>query len=364
MARPNGEDQEEKDITEEEKIGEEKGVGIIYDDYFLEHKPFYSHPENPSRLTAIVETLKISGVWKMLKEIEDIDKVPPEEVFDLLYKVHSDEHIEMVESLKGHYGSIDADTYYSPETPSVAFRAAQASARAVQEVLEGKIKKVFVLARPPGHHATFRESMGFCIYNNVAVAAEKAKEMGAEKILIVDFDVHHGNGTQDIFWKRDDVLFFSTHRYPFYPGTGRFEEIGEGKGKGYTVNVPLPGGLSDGEYAKIYEEILVPVAEKFSPDIVIVSAGFDAHYKDPLADMKLTEEGFSYITHLILNSAKNSKGFVFILEGGYNLEGIAQSVKEVILTLADAKSPERAKTIQNIDRILFEAKKHFEMWLK
>ncbi|MFZ8803208.1 MAG: hypothetical protein ACO2PO_09540, partial [Candidatus Calescibacterium sp.] len=120
----------------------------------------------------------------------------------------------------------------------------------------------------------------------------------------------------------------------------------------------------DGEYAKIYEEILVPVAEKFSPDIVIVSAGFDAHYKDPLADMRLTEEGFSYITHLILNSAKSSKGFVFILEGGYNLEGIAQSVKEVILTLADTKSPERAKTIQNIDRILFEAKKHFEMWLK
>jgi len=206
--------------------------------------------------------------------------------------------------------------------------------------------------------------MGFCIYNNVAVAAEKAKEMGAEKILIVDFDVHHGNGTQDIFWERDDVLFFSTHRYPFYPGTGRFDEIGEGKGKGYTVNVPLPGGLSDGEYTKIYEEILVPVAEKFSPDIVIVSAGFDAHYKDPLADMRLTEEGFSYITHLILNSTKNSKGFVFILEGGYNLEGISQSVKEVILTLADAKSPERAKTIQNIDRILFEAKKHFEMWLK
>jgi len=134
MANHNGED---KKLQKED----EKEVGIIYDDYFLEHKPFYSHPENPSRLTAIVETLKISGVWKMLKEIEDIDKIPPEEVFDLLYKVHSDEHIEMVESLKGHYGSIDADTYYSPETPSVAFRAAQASARAVQEVLEGKIKK-------------------------------------------------------------------------------------------------------------------------------------------------------------------------------------------------------------------------------
>jgi len=206
--------------------------------------------------------------------------------------------------------------------------------------------------------------MGFCIYNNVAVAAEKAKEMGAEKILIVDFDVHHGNGTQDIFWKRDDILFFSTHRYPFYPGTGRFEEIGEGKGKGYTINVPLPGGLSDGEYAKIYEEILVPVTEKFSPDIVIVSAGFDAHYRDPLADMKLTEEGFSYITYLILNSSKNSRGFVFILEGGYDLEGISQSVKEVILTLADAKSPERAKSIQNIDRILFEAKSILKCRLK
>jgi acetoin utilization deacetylase AcuC-like enzyme len=338
-------------------------VGIIYDDYFLEHKPFYSHPENPNRLIAIVETLKKYGLWDRLKKI-DIDDVEYAEVEELLHKVHSEDHIKMVESLKGHYGNIDADTYYSPETSSVAFRAAQASVKAVEEVMKGRTERVFVLARPPGHHATFSEAMGFCFFNNAAVSAEKAKSMGAERVLIVDFDVHHGNGTQEIFWKRDDVLYFSSHRYPFYPGTGRFDEIGEGKGKGYTVNLPLPRGLSDGEYAKLYEEVLVPVIEKFSPDIVIVSAGFDAHYNDPLADMKLTEEGFSYLAHLIMTSAQKSKGFVFLLEGGYNLEGTAESVKEVILTMMEAKTPIRSDTVMNIDSILYEAKKHLKIWLE
>ncbi len=336
-------------------------TAIIYDDYFLEHRPFYSHPENPSRLTAIVRKLELEKLWRKFKHIDiSADEI---ETMEIIRCVHSEEHIQMVEGLSGHYGNIDADTYYSPETPSVALRAASASTTAVEKVMSGEVKKVFVMARPPGHHATFSEAMGFCIYNNAAVAAEKSKELGAERILIVDFDVHHGNGTQDIFYRRDDVLYFSTHRYPFYPGTGRFDEIGEEKGKGFTINVPLPSGLSDGEYAKIYDEIYVPCASRFSPDIVIVSAGFDAHYLDPIADMKLTEEGFSYITDVILRATPSARGFVFLLEGGYNLEGLAESVKEVLLTLAGVKKPVKTDPVSNIDNILFSARRYFGMWL-
>lgn len=342
-------------------MGNFERVGIIYDDYFLEHKPYYSHPENPSRLTAIVQTLEVAGLWRKFKHlILDIDK---EETLDILHLVHSEEHIELVEGTAGSYGNIDADTYYSPETYSVALKAASAAIKAVSAVMNEEVDKVFVFARPPGHHATFSEAMGFCFYNNAAVAAEKAKKMGAQNIIIVDFDIHHGNGTQEIFYKRDDVLYFSTHRYPFYPGTGRFDEIGEDKGKGFTVNVPLPRGLSDGEYAKIYEEIYTPIAEKFFPDIVIISAGFDAHYKDPLGDMRLTEEGFAYITDVILKATPKAKGFIFLLEGGYSLDGLAESVKEVLLTMAEAKTPEKSNPTINIDNILFEAQRHFKNWL-
>ncbi|MCS7212717.1 MAG: histone deacetylase [Candidatus Calescibacterium sp.] len=338
-----------------------KQVSIVYDDYFLEHKPFYSHPENPARLHSIVNFLEINGLWRRLKHLPiDVDK---EETLELLRLVHSEHHIELVEGTAGSYGNIDADTYYCPETHSVALQAASAAVRAVSAVMYGHTNKVFVLARPPGHHATFSEAMGFCFYNNAAVAAEKAKKMGAENIIIVDYDIHHGNGTQEIFYQRDDVLYFSTHRYPFYPGTGRFDEIGEGKGKGFTINVPLPSSLGDGEYAKIYEEIYTPIAQKFSPDLVIVSAGFDAHYKDPLGDMRLTEEGFAYISDIIIRATPKAKGFIFILEGGYNLEGLSESVKEVILTMAGLKKPERARITNNIDRIMFESQRYFRDWL-
>lgn len=336
-------------------------VGILYDDYFLEHKPYYSHPENPSRLSSIVQTLEIHGLWRKFKKLPiDVDK---EETLDLIHAVHSEEHIELIEGTAGSYGNIDLDTYYCPESSSVALYAASAAAKGVSAVMYGYVDKVFVLARPPGHHATFSEAMGFCLYNNAAVAAEKAKRMGAQRILIVDYDLHHGNGTQDIFYHRDDVLYFSTHRYPYYPGTGRFDELGEGKGKGFTINVPLPGGLGDGEFAKIYEEIYSPISGKFSPDIVIVSAGFDAHYKDPLGDMRLTEEGFAYISDVIVRSAPKAKGFVFLLEGGYSLEGLAESVKEVLLTLSNQKKPERANPSVNIDKIMFEAQRYFKDWL-
>lgn len=345
----------------DESLKEFKDVGIIYDDYFLEHKPFYSHPENPDRLSSIVNSLEIDSLWRRFKKIIiDIDK---DETLDILHSVHSEHHIETIEGTAGSYGNLDSDTYYSPESYSVALYAASASIKAVYSVVNGHFRSVFVLARPPGHHATFSEAMGFCLYNNAAVAAEKAKRMGLDRVLIVDYDIHHGNGTQDIFYKRDDVLYFSTHRYPFYPGTGKFDEVGEGKGKGYTVNVPLPAGLGDGEYAKIYEEIYTPVAQRFSPDIVIVSAGFDAHYKDPLGDMRLTEEGFSYITDVILKSSPGCKGFVFILEGGYSIEGLTASVREVLLTMSGAKVPQRASQITNIDRIMFDAQKYFADWI-
>lgn len=297
---------------------------VLFDEIFLEHKPRFHHPESPARLQKIMEEFKELPV----------EIVQPEDVsLDLLSKVHDPGYIDYISSLEGKSIDLDPDTYFSPLTYKAALKASGACSKASDIAFSGE--KVFALVRPPGHHATTGRAMGFCIFNNIAVAAERAIELGARRVLIVDFDVHHGNGTQNIFWERSDVLYFSTHRYPFYPGTGWFREIGARSGKGFTVNVPLPGGMGDSEYSTIFEEVLVPVAEWYKPDIILVSTGFDSHREDPLADMDVTEDGFAYIAWILRNLAEKlcSGRLVFCLEGGYNLNALASSVRVIIEVL-------------------------------
>jgi acetoin utilization deacetylase AcuC-like enzyme len=211
-----------------------------------------------------------------------------------------------------------------------ALMAAGGAIKAVKAVLEGEVKRSFALVRPPGHHATANEPLGFCLFNNVAVAARDAMATGGlSRILIVDFDVHHGNGTQDAFYAESGVLYFSVHQYPWYPGTGYFDEAGEGEGEGYTVNVPLPPGSSDAEYLRSFEEILVPVAERFQPELIIVSAGYDAHLADKLSMMRVSTAGYIRMVETLCNLADGlcDGKLAMVLEGGYALETLAELVR-------------------------------------
>jgi acetoin utilization deacetylase AcuC-like enzyme len=217
--------------------------------------------------------------------------------------------------------------------------AAGAAVGAVEEVWSGRVQNAFALVRPPGHHAEAQGAMGFCLLNNAAIAAEAARRLGAERVMVLDWDVHHGNGTQHVFEQRRDVLYLSSHQYPYYPGTGASHEVGTGAGAGYTVNCPLPPGQGDADYGAVFHDLFLPAGEAFRPDIVIVSAGFDAHARDPLADMLVTERGFAAMCTSLAELALRQCGgkLVLLLEGGYNLEALAQSVRACLEVMTGAR---------------------------
>lgn len=230
----------------------------------------------------------------------------------------------------------------APGSTDASYLAAGAAIEAVTAVMQGAADNAFALVRPPGHHAEVDRAMGFCVFANVAIAAEHARQtLGAQRVLVVDWDVHHGNGTQHVFEARDDVLVFSAHQWPHYPGTGGQHEQGRGAGTGYTINAPLPAGLGDGDYASIFREVLRPVAESFRPDLVLVSAGFDAHRDDPLGGMAVTADGFAGLCGVVREIAGLSAGgkLVLVLEGGYDLAGLADSVHACVEVLAGATPP-------------------------
>jgi acetoin utilization deacetylase AcuC-like enzyme len=251
--------------------------------------------------------------------------------------VHTERHFdEIMETRDQEQTYIDSDTVTSPESADTALLAAGGTLVAVDAVLDGKFPNAFALVRPPGHHAKPDKAMGFCLFNNVAIGARHAlRNRNLKRVLIVDFDLHHGNGTQKAFYTSPEVLYMSTHQWPHYPGTGALEEVGRDSGEGFTVNAPMPAGLGDAEYVALFKEVLVPVGREFAPELVLVSAGFDAYVQDPLGSMTLTERGYAAITREILSIADASCGgrAVFVLEGGYHLAGLEKSIVSVLEVL-------------------------------
>jgi acetoin utilization deacetylase AcuC-like enzyme len=262
---------------------------------------------------------------------------------DLLASVHRQSYIAAVQrSAENGGGHIDADTYVVPRSYDAALLAAGGAVELVRVVLAGRVRNGIALVRPPGHHATRARGMGFCLFNNVAVAAAAAlMEPGVSRVLIVDWDVHHGNGTQDVFYDSSQALFFSTHQYPYYPGTGDLREIGAGAGQGYTVNVPLSAGVGDEGLARVYDEVLTPVAERFQPDLILVSAGYDAHWDDPLAGLRLSLDGYWRLAQTVVALAGRLCGgrLVVTLEGGYNLDVLARGVADTCRALLGDEAP-------------------------
>jgi acetoin utilization deacetylase AcuC-like enzyme len=266
---------------------------------------------------------------------------PGSATLEQLARVHDREYVRRISETAGRVVALDPDTYTSPETYEVALIAAGAAIDAVEHVLRRSHGVALALVRPPGHHAERSRAMGFCLFNNVAVAAAHARTLGAHRVAIVDYDVHHGNGTQHVFESSPNVLYASTHQFPFYPGTGAADEIGVGSGRGFTVNLPIERGAVSEDYRLVFTEVVLPVVRQFKPDLVLVSAGFDAHERDPLANMRLTSEAFAAMTmELRAVAAECCDGrMVLVTEGGYDLHSLAASLDGVVETLAGPLGP-------------------------
>jgi acetoin utilization deacetylase AcuC-like enzyme/formylglycine-generating enzyme required for sulfatase activity len=323
----------EETAAKEDQVANTSKTGFLYDDIYLKHKTTEGHLERPDRLVAIVARLKASGLYSELFTLS-----PKPAGLEWISTVHTPDYIERVKrACHGGIRYLDSmDTPISPESYEVALAAAGGVLGAVDAVMEKKIRNAFCAVRPPGHHAMEDTAMGFCIFNNVAVATRYIqKQYNRSKILIVDWDVHHGNGTQAAFYDDPTVLYFSVHQYPFYPGTGSEAEKGSGKGLDHTINVPLPAGSGDADYLRVFEERLRPAALAFSPDFVLISAGFDAHESDLLGSMKVTAQGFAKLTDVVKKIAEKccAGRLVSVLEGGYHLEGLADSVEAHIRVL-------------------------------
>jgi acetoin utilization deacetylase AcuC-like enzyme len=305
------------------------GVALFYHPAVLEHDTG-GHPESAVRLRAIVAALRAAGV-------EESELMRPEPVnIALLSELHDSRYIAAVQQVAERGGGYwDLDTLISPGSYQAAILAAGAATATVDEVMSGG-RSAFALVRPPGHHSLRAAAMGFCIFGNVAIAAHHAvRHYDLERVLIVDWDVHHGNGTQDMFYARSDVLFFSAHQYPFYPGTGALGERGEGQGRGYTVNVPLPAGTDDAGHIRVFNEVLVPLARRYKPQLILISAGYDSHVTDPIGGMAVTTAGFGEMARIVRGLADElCEGRVAaVLEGGYNVEALALSVLDTIAML-------------------------------
>jgi acetoin utilization deacetylase AcuC-like enzyme len=307
-------------------------TGIVKDDRYMDHVADGYHPESHQRLEVLYRMLQESGMKGNYAEIPPRPATRQE-----LEMIHMPNYIDLVASTAGRSMTmLDPDTFACAKSYEAARLAAGGTMAAVDKVLGGEVDNAFALVRPPGHHAEANRAMGFCLFNNVAIAADYAlRAHKLKKALIIDWDLHHGNGTQHSFYERADVLYFSSHQYPYYPGTGYFGEAGGGPGKGFTVNVPLPAGPGDAEYFLVFEEILEPIALEFKPDLILVSAGFDIYYRDPLGGMQVTPKGFANLARVILEFARETCGgrVVFVLEGGYHLEGLRDSAQEVLKTL-------------------------------
>lgn len=306
-------------------------TGVIKDPLYIEHDTGTYHPESPNRLKTLYQMLENRDMsW-----VQSCSPRPA--TLEEIRYIHTESYVSFVSSLENRArASLDPDTVLSPKSFQASLLAAGGVLTGIDLLMDNSLDNVFALVRPPGHHAEADHGKGFCIFNNVAIGAEYAmRRFGLDRILIIDWDLHHGNGTQHSFYENNRILYFSTHQFPYYPGTGEKDEFGKGKGKGYTVNVPLGIGCGDREFYKIFREILEPIANCFQPQLVLVSAGFDAYEVDPLGGMELTPAGFAAMTQVVMDiSERSAQGRVLLtLEGGYNLKGLRDCVKQVLRQL-------------------------------
>ena len=303
-------------------------TAVVVDKEYLKHQPGASHPERPERVQVLLD---LAGGLDPAK-FQLLPPLPAQRAD--LEATHGKDHVKLIESTARHNRyALDGDTITCRDSYAVSLLAVGGFLRVLDAVAAEECRNGFALVRPPGHHALRNRAMGFCLFNTMAIGAEYLQRAhGAKKILIMDWDVHHGNGTQDAFYADPSVLFISTHQYPYYPGSGAAKEVGSGAGEGFTINIPLPAGCADAEYAQVFHDIVVPAAEKFAPDWILVSAGFDPHRRDPLGGMGVTDAGFALMAQRLLGLAdKFADGQIaFLLEGGYDLTGLRGSVAAVL----------------------------------
>jgi len=325
-------------------------TGIVRDDRYLRHGAGFFHPESPQRLEALHAMLDLPDM------AEKFTMIPPRyATHEEIALVHSPSYIDWIAQTEGQpCCTLDPDTQTTADSYDTAKLAVGGVLNAVDAIMDGRVDNAFALIRPPGHHADADHAAGFCIFNNVAIAARYALgRHQLSRILIADWDLHHGDGTQTIFYGDPKVLYFSAHQYPAYPGTGSILDLGHGDGLRYTINVPLKAGSDNAMYVKAFRSILLPVARQFQPELILLSAGFDIHHQDPLGDMKVTPSGFAALTRILLDIADAccQGRCLAVLEGGYHIAGLTESVKAVLLEMRD----ETHFAEDTLDRLEYEA---------
>ncbi|MEM2574021.1 MAG: histone deacetylase [Candidatus Jordarchaeales archaeon] len=325
-------------------------TAVIYHSEYLNHG-VDDHPENKRRLEAVMRFLEEEGVLRA----PEVKVLEPERAgIEEVMLNHDVEYIEYVRALSDIGGMLDPDTVVTKGSYEVALRAVGGGILAARVVAEGKFDNAFALVRPPGHHAERGSGHGFCIFNNIAIVARILLKEGFKRIMIVDIDCHHGNGTQNAFYESSEVLYLSLHQWGIYPGTGWLEEVGYGEGEGYTVNIPLPSGTGDQEYLYALEEVMMPIVDDYRPEFILVSAGFDTHYSDPITSMKLTSVGHREVAGVLLDAAKKNGGkIVFVLEGGYSLSAIPKSIANIICLISEIDRSWDDKKVEGVglDRV-------------
>lgn len=311
-------------------------IVVVEDPLFLAHRAPAGHPERPERLVSAEKAFSEARVTSPVR------RLPPRDATDdEIVRVHTGRYLAELDRVSGTSGYLDDDTFFTPESVKAARRAAGATLSVVDALIDDQAAFGVALVRPPGHHARPDAAMGFCLLNNVAIAAAHARARGVERVAVVDWDVHHGNGTQEMFYADPSVLYVSLHQFPFYPGTGAAEETGTGEGKGYTVNIPLTAGAGDDTYVAAFERIVAPILSQYAPELLLVSAGFDAHARDPLAEMQASSSGFATMARCLQGALPGGGAgrMGLVLEGGYDLVGLGTSLQATVEALDGRDAP-------------------------
>ena len=337
-------------------------TGIVFSEELKRHDTGKGHPESPERIDAVARALRDPSLQEKTRSLV-LRAAEREEILLVHWDRLYEEVLESAGKAKTH---LDPDTVASADTSEIAHLAVGSVLTATEAVMDGHVNNAFAFPRPPGHHAKPDKAMGFCVFNNVAIAAQYAqKRYQVKRILIVDFDVHHGNGTQKAFYTSPEILYVSTHQSGHYPGTGEINEVGKDEGEGFTLNVPMPAGMGDPEYLRVFRDVVVPVGLEFVPDLVLVSAGFDAHRDDPLGGMNLTGDGFAGIVQEIMRLARSTCDgkVVLALEGGYDLPALEKSIAATLAVLTGEQIPETADFGKAAEELVREVRQaHGAYW--